>query len=158
MEAHKIQMWCPRVSPERLADGLQEKSTRNVVQRMVKHNGVRLVDVQRPRVIPGAFTDNHVAGVPLAHLLRRQRDGRTGRTSGFGPEPHPGVRGGVHHSSSCSPCCDAIAVHIKPCADMQFGRSARSPLQDVHIKVDMNVCRSAGIARVTVEGVNGHFR
>lgn len=71
VEGLKIQAGGPQPHSQDLPESFHHQQTRDVVEGMIKQRGVRLVNVQGPCHCPARFADDHVAGEPVPHAIRR---------------------------------------------------------------------------------------
>jgi hypothetical protein len=71
VEGLKIQAGGPQLHSQGLPESFHHEQPRDVVEGMIEECGVRMVNVQGPGKRPARFPDDHVAGEPVPHAIRR---------------------------------------------------------------------------------------
>jgi hypothetical protein len=128
VERLKIQARGPRLHSQDLPESFHHEQTRDVVDGMIKECGVRKVNVQGPCRRHARFADDHVAGEPVPHAIRRQSRCLPAPLIGDRSEPHPGIADGVHQPRPGGPRRDGAPANGEPGLHPQSGGSANVAL------------------------------
>ena len=71
VEGLKIQAGGSQLHSQDLPESFHHEQPRDVVEGMIEERGVCMVNVQGPCKRPARFLDDHVAGEPVPHAIRR---------------------------------------------------------------------------------------